>query len=122
MKNVLELKNYKTKFKKYYGVEYNSKKYDIHHIDLNHNNNDIDNLMLLPKELHQRYHFYRNNINTKEIMPDFLISGTFNNPNRHFIFCMEGLLPVLAECQKWYDYKLYLDGLVPNIHNIELEK
>lgn len=30
--------------------------YDIHHIDRNRGNNDIKNLILLPKELHQRLH------------------------------------------------------------------
>ena len=55
MKNPLELKDYRKKFKRYYGLEF-GKDYQIHHIDLNHNNNDINNLMIIPKELHEKYH------------------------------------------------------------------
>lgn len=30
--------------------------YDIHHVDLNHDNNDIANLLLMPHGLHMRLH------------------------------------------------------------------
>ena len=30
--------------------------YDIHHVDLNHDNNDIANLLLMPHDLHMRLH------------------------------------------------------------------
>ena len=49
------MEDYRKKFKKYYGVNF-GKEYEIHHIDLNHENNEIDNLMILPKKLHQDYH------------------------------------------------------------------
>lgn len=49
--------DYRKYFKEYYGIDFSSK-YDIHHIDLNHNNNSIKNLMILPKDLHHKYHFY----------------------------------------------------------------
>lgn len=51
MKDALELKDYREKFKRYYGLSF-SKDYHIHHIDLDHSNNDIENLMIVPKELH----------------------------------------------------------------------
>lgn len=44
-------------YKKHYGMDFGSS-YDIHHIDLNKNNNDISNLLLLPQELHRRFHWY----------------------------------------------------------------
>ena len=34
--------------------------YHIHHIDFNPENNDIENLLLLPKKLHQRLHKVKN--------------------------------------------------------------
>lgn len=55
MKDALELKDYREKFKRYYGLSF-SKDYHIHHIDLDHSNNDIENLMIVPKELHEVYH------------------------------------------------------------------
>lgn len=36
--------------------------YEIHHIDHDRKNNDIDNLVALPKKLHRRYHYYRNKL------------------------------------------------------------
>ena len=47
--------DYRKKYKDYFKIQF-SKEYDIHHIDFNHKNNDIENLLLLPKDLHQRLH------------------------------------------------------------------
>jgi len=47
--------DYRRKYKTYFKIQI-GKEYDIHHIDFNHENNDIDNLLLLPKDLHQRLH------------------------------------------------------------------
>ena len=55
------MESYRTVFKKHYGIDF-SREYDIHHIDLNHNKNDINNLMLLPKELHSEYHTLLNSV------------------------------------------------------------
>lgn len=55
VKKAEDLKNYRTKYKRYYGIDFDSS-YDVHHIDGNHENNNINNLLLLPKDLHQKYH------------------------------------------------------------------
>jgi hypothetical protein len=47
--------DYRKKYKDYFKIQF-GKEYDIHHIDFNHKNNDIENLLLLPKDLHQRLH------------------------------------------------------------------
>lgn len=47
--------NYRKLYAKHYGITI-PPEYDVHHIDFNRNNNDIKNLILLPKELHQRIH------------------------------------------------------------------
>lgn len=47
--------NYRKKYKEYYGIDFD-KTFDVHHIDLDRNNNEIDNLILLPKNLHEQYH------------------------------------------------------------------
>lgn len=59
MKEPNELKNYRYKYKRYYGIEF-SKDFDVHHIDFNRENNDISNLILLPKKLHRKYHMLGN--------------------------------------------------------------
>lgn len=47
--------DYRKQFKEYYHIDFDSS-WEIHHIDLNHDNNKLGNLMLLPKEVHRRYH------------------------------------------------------------------
>lgn len=46
---------YRAKYEKFYGIKL-PKTMDVHHIDFNHNNDDIRNLIALPRKLHQRYH------------------------------------------------------------------
>ncbi len=48
-----------TQYKKFY--EFKTEKqiplnFEIHHLDFNRNNNKIDNLVAIPKTLHQNYH------------------------------------------------------------------
>ena len=117
--------NYRTAFKKYYGIDIPNG-YEIHHIDLDRNNNDINNLLLLPVKLHHEYHFY---LSATRAETDNGLLRYFNakicggqvNTNDYEIMMIEGLIRVLDKCKPWYDYKLYLDGYLPNIHNIELQ-
>ena len=121
---IIENKNYRELFKEYYHIEFSSN-YDIHHIDLNHNNNDIDNLMILPKKLHQQYHNLLNSINYEEdiFLKKFSarINGNSVNSNNYNISMIEEFIPVFQKCNMWFDYKMYLDGILPNIHNFKLE-
>ena len=48
--------NYIDQYARHYGITWDHKKFEVHHIDGNRNNNDVLNLILLPKELHQRLH------------------------------------------------------------------
>lgn len=117
--------NYREKFRKHYNINF-SNEYDIHHIDLNHNNDDIDNLMILPKKLHHQYHFYINNFEKNTDNKSILnlnckINGTFSPLYKETLNCY-ALANVIIECNKWYDYLLYLKHLIPNIHNIKLEE
>jgi len=47
--------NYRKKYLEYFDLEDN-KAFQIHHIDLDRNNNSLNNLVLLPKELHRNIH------------------------------------------------------------------
>lgn len=50
-----QLKDYRKIYERYFNIKI-PKGYEIHHIDFDHSNNDIDNLIMLPRDLHQRYH------------------------------------------------------------------
>lgn len=47
--------DYRKIYAEHYGIRI-PKDYDIHHIDLNHDNNNLENLILIPHELHMRLH------------------------------------------------------------------
>ena len=89
-------KDYLNKFKRHYNIDFDSEKYEIHHIDLDHNNNDIKN----------------------QELGDCKIHSTINSPHTCFLTNLNNFVSVYLECNKWYDYKLFLDGEIPNIHGL----
>lgn len=48
--------SYRGKYKRFYNVEIPFG-FDVHHIDKNRQNNNMKNLVLLPRQLHLRYHY-----------------------------------------------------------------
>lgn len=50
------MKDYRKIYADYYCIEWDSKLFEVHHIDRNRENNDVHNLVLLPKKLHKEYH------------------------------------------------------------------
>ena len=113
--------NYRKKFKKHYGIEFGPK-FHIHHIDLNHENNDIENLMILPEELHNLYHQMFNSTigeGFTKFYHSSIHSNTFCGDNYNLIMT-KNFIDAIIECGKWYDFKLYLEGILPNIHGLEV--
>lgn len=51
--------DYRKLYKSYYKIEFGSE-FEIHHIDGNHSNNEIRNLLLLPQKLHDQLHWINN--------------------------------------------------------------
>lgn len=62
MKDHFNPKNYREKYKRHYGIDF-GKEYHVHHIDGDRSNNDIDNLILLPSELHRMLHHAADELN-----------------------------------------------------------
>ena len=118
MKDCSKLKNYREKYKRYYNIKFD-KNYVVHHIDGNRENNAISNLVLLPSKLHAKYHFQKQIIEGYEI-PTKICGNALHNQS-FYLNCLEEFLKTLNECNKWYDYKMFLDGEIPNIHGIELQ-
>lgn len=100
--------DYRSMYKRYYGIDFGPD-YIIHHIDLDRTNNDISNLLLLPKELHAKYHTILNAISVSIGKPKadgFVDLRLSNLEVTQYCFDMFALLPaVIAECQKWIEYK-----------------
>ena len=53
-------------FKKKTGFCWDSKKYEIHHLDMDRENNDISNLILIPKNIHKRFHALQSKLLTHQ--------------------------------------------------------
>lgn len=119
------MKSYRKKYEEECNIKI-PKDYDIHHIDLNHKNNDIMNLVMLPKKLHNKYHSLLGQINNEYKLiknlqsviekgngiNDYIVNEQHNN-EKNFV-------KVWYECQKWVDYRNYLLGIMNNIHNIDI--
>lgn len=124
MKDLNKLKDYRRKFKRYYGIDF-STEYVVHHIDFDRSNNDMSNLMLLPRKLHSRYHFC---VSAMRAIgdgdgPNFTVDARIMSANREgwYLSTLDQFSEVMMECAVWMDYKMYLDGLIPNVHGITLE-
>jgi hypothetical protein len=90
----------------------------IHHIDFNRQNNTLINLVCVPNKLHIQYHTLiipeRFNFNRSVVS---VVDG--GNAYNSFVKDMlDKFLPVLEEMNKWADFKYYLLGYIPNIHNL----
>jgi hypothetical protein len=117
------MKDYRKLFKEAYNIDF-SNDFVIHHIDLDHKNNDIKNLMIMPKNLHNKYHFLLKSVeNSNDIFEKQFNAKIHSNiicgDNYNLKMCAN-LINVLIDCSKWYDYTLYLQGSIPNIHNLKI--
>ena len=109
MKDIDKLKDYRLKYKRYYNIEFDSD-YDIHHIDFNRNNNDITNLLLLPKELHSKYHFLTNALGQADKNGDLKLNILLSFLNSDYSAkIMEQLGKTLQEINRWLVYKQELE-------------
>ena len=109
---------------KYYKKHYKNlcgdypKNFEIHHIDFDRKNNDIQNLVALPKSLHKFYHKalydFQHPVTNFRIKTTGLMKG--NEYNYTIIKNMEVLNDIIHECNKWVDYRDFLLGIIPNIH------
>lgn len=54
--NSFTMTQYKKLYAEYYGITWDPKEMEVHHIDCNRENNDIFNLILLPKKMHHLLH------------------------------------------------------------------
>lgn len=109
MKKIEDLKNYRLKYKRYYDIDFDSS-YDVHHIDFDRTNNDINNLILLPKELHSKYHLLINELggadNYGTVKFNVFINLLVSNYNASIL---EELGAVLQDINKWVVYKQKLN-------------
>lgn len=108
--------NYRKYYKEYYGIEFGNE-FDIHHIDAIRENNDINNLILLPKSLQQQYHskLYgaKNTWEKIDIARIYQSSYAFDE--------LEKYLKVAEQMLEWSGLKHTLDNFIDSgIKNYEI--
>lgn len=110
------MKQYRRLYKKSVGDI--PKGFEIHHIDGDRENNKIENLLMLPKELHTEYHA------RKDSLDRYMSCGFEVNIPKHafrmatpsnqmILSYMEKFQDVLIRCEHWVTYKYHLMGVVP---------
>lgn len=94
--------------------------YVVHHIDFNRSNNNIENLLLLPRNLHLRYHEILRKLGANKY--DLSISLKlipYQQKEGMDIYYMEELVKVLKEIDYWVkqkseaDYWIGQEELIP---------
>lgn len=96
--------NYRQYYKEYYGIDF-GKEFSVHHIDMNRDNNDISNLLLLPKEVHNRFHLsaysYKEGIESINPNLNRICACGLN----YEINMLKTYIDTIIEIQKWIGYK-----------------
>lgn len=93
--------------------------WDIHHIDEDRNNNEILNLLAIPRETHQKYHKIKNQLVLFDLSKDILNPTNTYGYKSFFLYSdlIQQYTPVYDEIIKLMNYRDYKLGLLPNFGN-----
>ena len=86
---------YRNYYKKFFEIQFDNS-FDVHHINGNREDNDIDNLLLLPKMLHRKLHIVLYNASFCESTFDYIL---------HFSKMDWKTFKVIKDLYFWIDLK-----------------
>ena len=92
--------DYRKYYKDYFVIDFDDDMV-VHHIDFDRRNNTIDNLLLMPKQLHAKYHFAVCNLGGTS---KGIFDGNIRVPNKagtHKAWMFKMLADSLMEIEKW---------------------
>lgn len=101
--------NYRKFYKNYYSIDFGPDMV-VHHIDEDRENNEIYNLLLLPSELHQRWHSIKRKC--KSMQEIETITESFSMRSGSYRVAMSYLREyekVREDVERWILYKSQLD-------------
>lgn len=108
--------NYREIYCRHYGIADPGPDFDIHHIDFNRENNNVENLIMLPKRLHHQYHFAINRFNSQSDPTKVIFDGEISAENRYDRIMLRHLVDALDEIENWRvlkdnaDMKIFMEG------------
>ena len=89
------------------------KDFVVHHIDFDRNNNDIMNLVMLPKTLHQKYHNLLQKIDSQWKCGKIILYTIISVGSPNVYMKVEDLIElyqILEECNYWLELRnVYLE-------------
>lgn len=100
---------YADEYKKMHGIDIRKNDFDVHHIDHDKNNNSMDNLVLLPRILHRRYHKIHSEMQRHEFAIPRKIVGKNVCNDTYMISLTKEYFKVLEECADWKHAKDMID-------------
>lgn len=93
--------NYREIYCRHYGIADPGPDFDIHHIDFNRDNNNIDNLIMLPKRLHHQYHFAMSALSSSDERTIIKFDGKIDMENRYERIMLRHLVDAMDEIENW---------------------
>ena len=111
-------KDYRAIYKEFYDIEFDSS-FVIHHIDFDRTNNDIDNLILLPRGLHSKYHQVIREIQGTSKSENPLIDLKITTDMFYRRFAYEDLAEVVTKIGDWVCFR-NLRYKMPDGYKMEL--
>lgn len=107
---------YRQDYEKYYKIKLDNN-WDVHHIDYNHNNNDVNNLVALPNHLHQKLHeAYRQFELSKQnfSLSDIVLHSGQLCAHTEFMQALNNYINIVNECTVFMNmrnsYKMRLEN------------
>lgn len=108
--------DYRQLYKEHYGLEFGSDM-EVHHIDFDRSNNDINNLLLLPSSLHSKYHFVYSMLfgikYDQSLQEELRLTGPM--VPIHYSQWLRKMAETLEEIQPWITMKIDFEMLPRDI-------
>ena len=99
---------YREYYKSYYNIDFGAD-IVIHHIDFDRDNNDIKNLLAMPRALHSKYHECLNQLeNSGAEIKDIKLSDR-SCVTYHDLYYIEQYIDVVKEVLIWVNKKEIMD-------------
>lgn len=111
--------NYRKFYSEITGIKV-PKGFEVHHIDLNRENNQIENLVAIPIGLHAKYHLLLPYVSQEINLRRRLLSSvdTGHAYNGFIAEKIKEFTEVHQECIKWMDFRNYLLGEYHDLHDL----
>lgn len=111
---------YRNKYKKFCRLKYLAPSFEIHHLDHNWKNDEIRNLVALPKELHEMYHQLEKKKYLVYKNGQFFINARFLLESSKL---SKIVVDTYAELIAWISFRDYLTGEISlNLYNLSYEE